>query len=281
MTEPEGAAELEAHELFLALRRRIELESAFGHREATRLPAPQPAAAPKSDGPAREDSPELTEADHEVVESVEHTRAVPASPAVDSTSLDDLISPEVALDEVRVEALACTRCRLAETRQTVVFGEGSPTAPVMFVGEGPGADEDEQGQPFVGRAGQLLTKIIEAIQLRREDVYIANVLKCRPPANRDPRPDEVACCIGYLKRQIAAIRPVVICTLGSHAARAVLGVTRGVTSLRGRAHSWQGVKVVPTWHPAYLLRNPAAKRETWDDIRLVRRLIDEAGRGDG
>lgn len=278
MSGEESPRELEAGELITAWRRRLELESLFGQREVRRPPA---AEVRSREAPGEERERAAGEAlaggapgASEAAAHVEPRSREPEPEPFDAGEL--LLSPEIAMDEVRSEAMSCTRCRLAETRTNVVFGEGSLRARVMFVGEGPGAEEDAQGRPFVGRAGQLLTKIIESIQLKREDVYIANVLKCRPPNNRDPRPDEVACCLGYLKRQIAAIRPVVICTLGSHAVKALLGVSRGVTSMRGRAHRWQGTLVVPTWHPAYLLRNPAAKRDTWNDIRLVRQLIDEA-----
>ncbi|MEQ8765550.1 MAG: uracil-DNA glycosylase [Planctomycetota bacterium] len=263
---------LDPRDLIAALRRHVELEKLFGQTDA-RKPEPRPVPS-AAEIPREAAQPEPMREASKAPESSRKASA-PREPLAPATN-EIIIPPEIALQDVREEANACTRCRLAETRTNVVFGEGSLSAQVMFVGEGPGADEDEQGRPFVGKAGQLLTKIIESIQLRREDVYIANVLKCRPPNNRDPRPDEVACCIGYLKRQIAIIRPVVICTLGSHAARAVLGVTRGVTSLRGKVHHWQGCQVVPTWHPAYLLRNPPAKRDTWDDIRLVKRLLDES-----
>jgi len=169
---------------------------------------------------------------------------------------------------------ACTRCKLHTLgRSQVVFGVGNPNARLMFVGEAPGADEDEQGVPFVGRAGQLLTKIIEAIDLTRDDVYIANVIKCRPPQNRNPEPDEVASCEPFLFQQIDAIRPAVIVALGKFGAQTLLKTDESISRLRGRVVDFRGAKLIPTFHPAYLLRNPPAKREVWEDMKLVKRLL--------
>jgi DNA polymerase len=176
-------------------------------------------------------------------------------------------------EALREEALACTLCGLCETRTNVVFGEGDPAADLMFVGEAPGADEDRQGRPFVGRAGQLLTKMIEGMGMAREDVFIANVLKCRPPNNRDPAADEVEKCRPYLLRQIDHIEPKVICALGRHALRTLTGYTGGITKVRGRPMEFHGRIVIPTFHPAYLLRNPAAKRDAWEDLKAVLRLL--------
>lgn len=171
----------------------------------------------------------------------------------------------------------CRRCRLCQGRKQVVFGVGNPRARVVFVGEGPGADEDRIGEPFVGRAGQLLTAMLPSIGLSRGDVYIANVVKCRPPGNRDPEPDEAAACMPFLKRQIELIDPAVIVCLGRIAARYLLGTTAPISSYRGRWATWAGRDVLPTFHPAYLLRNPAAKREAWTDFkRLKSRLETEA-----
>ena len=174
------------------------------------------------------------------------------------------------------EAAACTRCRLAEQRRTVVFGEGDPHAALMFVGEGPGAEEDRTGRPFVGQAGQLLDAMIVALGLERRQVYIANVVKCRPPGNRDPQDDEVAACAPFLDRQIALIRPRVIVALGKPAARRLTGSTAPISALRGRWASYLGIPVLPTFHPAYLLRTPLAKREVWQDLKAVRRRLAEA-----
>jgi DNA polymerase len=181
-----------------------------------------------------------------------------------------------ALVAVRTDIGDCTRCKLHTLgRRQIVFGVGSPDADLMFVGEAPGADEDIQGIPFVGRAGQLLTKIIEAIGLKREDVYIANVIKCRPPGNRNPEQDEVETCEPFLFRQIDVIKPKVVVALGTFAARALLRTLDPISRLRGRVYEYRGAKLVPTFHPAYLLRNPGSKRDVWEDMKLVRRLLSE------
>jgi DNA polymerase len=186
---------------------------------------------------------------------------VPLVPAAERPAL---------LDIVRTEVAGCTRCsELAAGRTQTVFGVGNPNARLMFIGEAPGADEDRQGEPFVGRAGQLLTRIIEACRLARDQVYIANVIKCRPPGNRNPLPDEVLNCRGYLERQVAVIRPEFICCLGAVAAQAVLKTEMSIGRLRGKFHEYEGIPVVCTYHPAYLLRNPDAKRYTWDDMKML------------
>jgi DNA polymerase len=183
-------------------------------------------------------------------------------------------SSEDALVGVRTDIGDCTRCKLHTLgRRQIVFGVGNPNADLMFVGEAPGADEDVQGIPFVGRAGQLLTKIIEAIDLKREDVYIANVIKCRPPGNRNPEQDEVETCEPFLFQQIDIIKPKVIVALGTFAARALLRTLDPISRLRGRMFDYRGAKLIPTFHPAYLLRNPSSKREVWEDMKLVRRLL--------
>jgi uracil-DNA glycosylase len=179
-----------------------------------------------------------------------------------------------ALTVIRGDIGDCTRCKLHTLgRQQIVFGVGNPEADLMFVGEAPGADEDIQGIPFVGRAGQLLTKIIEAIGLKRDDVYIANVIKCRPPRNRNPEPDEIAQCEPFLFRQIDTIKPKVIVTLGKFAAQTLLVTEAPISRIRGRVFDYRGAKLVPTFHPAYLLRNPSSKREVWEDMKLVRKLL--------
>lgn len=174
-----------------------------------------------------------------------------------------------ALRAIRADIGDCTRCKLHGGRTHVVFGVGDPAAQLMFVGEGPGADEDQQGEPFVGRAGQLLTKMIEAMGFARSDVYIANVVKCRPPGNRDPEPDEIESCEPFLKAQIAAIRPRVIVALGRFAVQTLLHDATPISRLRGRWREYEGVKLMPTFHPAYLLRSPAEKKPAWDDLQLV------------
>ena len=184
-------------------------------------------------------------------------------------------SPADALAAVRADIGDCTRCKLHTLgRRQIVFGVGSPTADLMFVGEAPGRDEDVQGIPFVGRAGQLLTKIIEAIGLTRDDVYIANVIKCRPPENRNPEQDEVDTCEPFLFQQIDVIKPKVIVALGTFAARALLRTLDPISRLRGRVYDYRGAKLIPTFHPAYLLRNPASKREVWEDMKRVRALLN-------
>jgi uracil-DNA glycosylase len=175
-----------------------------------------------------------------------------------------------ALQVIRDEVKSCVRCNeLATTRTQTVFGVGDPNAQLCFVGEAPGADEDAKGEPFVGRAGQLLTKIIEACKLTREEVFIANVLKCRPPSNRTPEPTEVVNCRGYLDRQLEIIRPEVIVCLGAVAAKCLLNTEVSIGKLRGRWHDYRGLKVYCTYHPAYLLRNPNAKKDVWEDMKVV------------
>jgi len=189
-----------------------------------------------------------------------------------------LASPAAAaLLSLREHIGECTRCKLHKLgRRQVVFGVGNPNARLMFVGEAPGADEDVQGEPFVGRAGQLLTKIIEAIGLKRDDVYIANVIKCRPPGNRNPEPDEVGTCEPFLNEQIDLIRPRVIVALGSFAAHALLKTDAPISRLRGRVHDYRGgAKLIPTFHPAFLLRTPDRKRDVWEDMKKVRALLAE------
>lgn len=194
-------------------------------------------------------------------------------PAVPTTSTTTTTTP-ASLEALRDQALPCTRCKLHESRTQVVFGEGDQNARVMFIGEAPGAREDEQGRPFVGPAGQLLTRIIEnAMGLARGDTYIANINKCRPPGNRNPEPDEVAACLPFLRAQIRLIKPEVIVALGRVAARNLTGSPKPMRALRGMRLEYEGIPLVVTWHPAYLLRNPAAKGGTWEDIKRVNQLL--------
>lgn len=186
-----------------------------------------------------------------------------------------------SLDDIRRDLGECIRCKLHRAgRRHIVFGTGHPRAALMFVGEAPGHDEDEQGVPFVGRAGQLLTRIIESIGLRREEVYIANVIKCRPPENRNPEPDEVIECERFLLRQVQSIRPRVIVVLGTFAARTVLRTIEPISKLRGRVYKYGRAFVVPTFHPAYLLRSPERKRDVWEDMKVVRALLAEEADGE-
>jgi len=177
------------------------------------------------------------------------------------------------LEVIRGELKNCDLCKLSPTRKNIVFGAGNPKAELMFVGEAPGADEDKQGLPFVGRAGQLLTKIIEAIDMRREEVFICNILKCRPPGNRNPESDEIAACEQFLFRQIAAVKPKVICALGAFSAKTLLRTTEPISRLRGHLVDYRGAKLMATFHPAYLLRNPNEKRKVWEDVKAIRDYI--------
>jgi len=201
----------------------------------------------------------------------EPLEAVPSEP-IEPTAPSE---PKIALRIIRDELGAdCSRCKLHTLGRTqVVFGVGNPNADLMFVGEAPGADEDVQGEPFVGRAGQLLTKIIEAIDLRRDDVYIANVIKCRPPGNRNPEPDEVEQCEPFLFRQIDTVKPKVIVALGKFAAQCLLRTNDPITRIRGREFKYRDAVLIPTYHPAYLLRTPSAKREVWEDMKRVRAIL--------
>lgn len=184
-----------------------------------------------------------------------------------------LAEKERIIAPVRAEALKCVKCKLCKTRKSVVFSDGSLEADLVFVGEGPGRDEDEQGIPFVGAAGKLLTKIIEAMKLKREEVYICNVVKCRPPENRPPEPDEIAACSGYLQAQLLTIRPKVICALGRTAASALLETEAPMSALRGKTLEWKGIPLIVSYHPAYLLRNPAAKKDVWEDMKRVLAIL--------
>lgn len=193
------------------------------------------------------------------------------------TPLTEQVAPCESLEQIRADLGDCRRCKLYSTRTNIVFGSGTPDASLLLVGEGPGADEDAQGLPFVGKAGQLLTKIIEAIQLTRDQVYICNVVKCRPPGNRFPEEDEIAACSPFLFRQIESIRPKIICCLGTAAAQTVLRTKTSIGKLRGRFHQYRGIQVMPTYHPSYLLRYPEAKRDVWEDMKKIRALLNELG----
>ena len=182
-------------------------------------------------------------------------------------------SRETRLAELAREVECCRRCPLYRTRTHVVISDGSPRAQLVFVGEAPGRDEDLQGKPFVGAAGQLLTKMIEAMGLRREDVYICNVLKDRPPGNRTPEPEEIEACRPFLEAQLAIVQPKIICTLGAVATKALLGPHVSITKVRGEVRDYRGIPLVPTFHPAYLLRNPAAKKFAWMDLKKVKQLL--------
>ncbi len=198
-------------------------------------------------------------------------KSAPPMPSAPGQSLFEIVNRVEGdtLQRIREDIGDCTRCRLHKARTNIVFGVGNPKAELVFVGEGPGHDEDMQGEPFVGRAGKLLTQMIEAMSLRREDVYICNVVKCRPPENRLPEKDEIATCSPFLLRQLDVIRPKVICCLGACAAQTLLETNQGISRYRGEWFDFRGAKMIATYHPAYLLRNPNAKPEVWKDLQKV------------
>jgi DNA polymerase len=286
--EDEGQGEGEREELRriaarlrtnLALRARSGLGGVPAGRTRRRAPiavtpAPSLAAAPPVAPPPAAQAPARTPA---------HAAAsAHALTPFDDAGDDDLDLPAgvpgaAGLKLVREELGDCTRCRLAKGRQNLVFGVGNPDAHLVFVGEAPGADEDAQGEPFVGKAGQLLTKMIEAMGYRREEVYICNVIKCRPPGNRNPEPDEVAACEPFLKKQLGAIRPRMIVTLGKFAVQCLLRDDTPITRLRGRFRSYEGIQLMPTFHPAYLLRDPSKKKEAWEDLKAVNAALLRMG----
>jgi uracil-DNA glycosylase len=227
------------------------------------------AAPPSADNPPVENQPVVIQPAGEEIPTA-LLAPIAVSPGATLGASDRV----AALAVIQREVAACTQCdELASTRTQTVFGVGNPAARLCFLGEAPGADEDRQGEPFVGRAGQLLTRIIEACGFRRQDVYILNVLKCRPPGNRTPLPHEVHNCRGFLDRQLAVIRPEFICCVGSIAAQTLLETDVTIGRLRGTIHQYRGIPVVCTYHPAYLLRNPAAKKDTWDDMKMLLRQM--------
>lgn len=228
-------------------------------------PAEQPANPAAPDGPRDPARPEMAQTDRSPTPEPARQR----EPAPRASAGD--------LEQVRQDLGECKRCRLWRERTNLVFGQGSPTADLMFIGEAPGREEDMRAEAFVGAAGQLLTKMIKAMGLSREEVYIANIIKCRPPRNRDPAADEIAACEVFLRQQIDAIGPGVIVTLGAFAARTLLQRDTGITRLRGRFHAYHEVPLMPTFHPAYLLRNPEAKRPTWNDLQMVMEEMDRQG----
>lgn len=185
------------------------------------------------------------------------------------------VSKQEMLSAIRREVFNCKRCSLYKTRRNTVFGDGDTNAKLIFVGEAPGYDEDLQGLPFVGQAGKLLTKMIESIGLSRDSVYICNVLKCRPPENRSPQSEEISACKDYLLRQIEIISPKIIVPLGKYAALALLGTDEPITKIRGKDYDYKGIRLIPTFHPAYLLRNPNSKRQVWEDLKKIRRILLE------
>jgi DNA polymerase len=235
---------------------------------------PEPESAPAPAGPA--DDPFLAVCNEFVAKTLPLIKSQPRRAAAEEPVKDKT----AALAVLKEEVLPCTACSLHESRHTTVFGAGNPDAEVVFIGEAPGRDEDLQGEPFVGKSGQLLTKIMGAIGYSREDVFICNILKCRPPNNRDPQSDEVASCEPHLKRQLAILDPKVICCLGRVAAQTLLGTDASLGRLRETVHFYEGIPVMATYHPAALLRNPGWKRDTWNDVRKMRALVDALNGGD-
>lgn len=259
------------HELSLLLaqiRTHLEFQRALGVKELP-IVARGSAPAPAHNAPKRgaDIAPATAKPASVPASELQHTQRSTMLSASPSDGQEDL-------DAVRAALGACTRCKLCSGRTNIVFGEGNPHAELVFVGEGPGKDEDLEGRPFVGRAGQLLTDIIvKGMQIRREDVYICNVVKCRPPENRNPEPDEIAACEPFLLRQLRAINPKVIVALGNISVKTLLKTKAGITTLRGKWHTYHDIPLMPTFHPAYLLRNPPDKKLVWEDIQLVMKKL--------
>ena len=255
---------------------RVELPRADEPRTADRVVEPKSVAFTPS-------SPPVPSTLAEQKAQLESARppVISARPVIQSQKLNLFESPSPAsirrenetLEQIREDLGDCRRCKLAPTRKTIVFGQGNPHAEVMFVGEGPGADEDEQGLPFVGRAGQLLNRMIQFVGMKREDVYIANIVKCRPPMNRVPEKDEIESCSPFLLRQIEAIKPRLICCLGAPAVRTLLGIKEGITKIRGQFYDFAGTKALATVHPAYILRNPREEKILREDFEKIRDFL--------
>lgn len=279
---------LDAHDLRILLQQAVE---AYGGDLPVKGPAPRRAAPARSAEPPETARPRPTPARAPRAGTsarVARPAASPPSPATNppvatvESAAGPALDPAAALQALRDSLGDCSRCKLCKGRTNVVFGEGDARARVMFVGEAPGFHEDQQARPFVGAAGQLLDRIIEnGMGLRRAEVYIANVNKCRPPDNREPEPDEVAACLPFLREQVRIVRPEVLVCLGRVASSNLLGTSLPMRTLRGRPLTYEGIPVVVTWHPAYLLRNPAAKAETWEDVKRVNRMLGRPERPTG
>jgi uracil-DNA glycosylase family 4 len=270
-TPDAGAAQDSAREVLDQVRAYLEYQQSTGLEAIPRRPRIQGTAA----------TPQIATRGSQPAAASAPDPPPPPTPAphAGAAAPDLFVAPGVrraaTLEELRTELGDCQRCKLSSGRTHIVFGVGNPKAQLMFVGEGPGRDEDLQAEPFVGRAGQLLTEIItKGMKMRREDVYIANVIKCRPPQNRNPEPDEIAACQPFLIRQIEIIQPKVLVALGKFAAQTLLGLQTPISRLRGNWHAYHGIKLMPTLHPAYLLRNPNDKRLVWEDIKLVLRELE-------
>lgn len=266
MSERDARAELA--ELVTGFRVHLEAAARGGAIAAPGGPSPRPAPQPGAQASSAASTP--------APQVAESTAAEPPQPAVEPAP-GEVPAPPRSLGDVRAALGDCQRCKLAGSRTHIVFGVGSEAAPLMFIGEAPGAEEDRRGEPFVGRAGQLLDRMIAAMGWTRDAVYIANVLKCRPPGNRDPQPAEVAACEPFLARQIEAIGPRVLVTLGKPAAHLLLRTSAPISALRGRFQAFRGIPVMPTFHPAFLLRKPERKRETWADLQQVMAELERLG----
>lgn len=276
MAQPSSSHD-ELHQLTHDVRVYLEALQTWGVRDVLAAHTPRPPETPQSTEPAMP-SPTIAS-----VFQPPPTSSLPRSAPQQETLLPPTGSvnhlSQLSLTQLAAVAKECTQCRLHQSRTHVVFGVGNPQAELMFVGEAPGRDEDLQGEPFVGRAGQLLTRIIEAIGLKRSDVYIANVLKCRPPNNRNPEEDEIGHCEPYLLRQIDLIKPHLIVALGTFAAQTLLKTKQPISHLRGRFHIYHHVRLMPTFHPAFLLRNPERKRDVWEDMQAVQRELRQTSGG--
>ncbi|GBD33216.1 hypothetical protein HRbin33_02197 [bacterium HR33] len=252
-----------------------------GGEPGSRLPAAEPATTSQSRAPSPRGETDAGEARPKKVDWRRGAPPIPPQGIVVPPPAEDLFTADPLADKTLEEIAAlvreCTRCRLCKQRTNAVPGEGPPDARLVVIGEGPGAVEDETGRPFVGRAGELLTEILAAIDLPRERVFICNIVKCRPPENRKPQPDEIEACVPYLYRQLEIIRPAVILAMGGTAAETLLNTRQPLAGLRNRVHQFRGIPVIVTYHPAALLRNPNWKKPTWDDVRIARQLLDARG----
>jgi uracil-DNA glycosylase len=264
-------------ELFLQYADELGLGPYYTDRARSSVPSYERADAAAMDGSARAHrEPSAVAAPSSNFQRPAAASIKSAAPIVQMVSGPSLFEERVendSLERIREDIGECTRCKLHKARTNIVFGVGNPRAELVFVGEGPGHDEDVQGEPFVGRAGKLLTQMIEAMGLRRQNVYICNVVKCRPPENRLPERDEITTCSPFLVRQLAVVQPKVICCLGACAAQTLLGTNHGISRFRGEWFDYRGAKLIATYHPAYLLRNPNAKGEVWKDLQKVMSVL--------
>lgn len=262
--------------LLRSLQKYLETDAFFGFKEIPQFGVLPPLEIPIE---SEEDIPVYPEAESTLNPNREVARVhtpEEVSPPVHEQNTRSTLPPEIKKSElakIEIQVANCTSCRLASTRTHTVFGAGNVDAELVFIGEAPGADEDRQGVPFVGKAGQLLTRIIESIQLTRDEVYILNLIKCRPPGNRDPKPDEIEQCRHFFLKQLNYLEPSVICTLGKFASQNLLSSTLSISRMRGQTYYWNNIPVIPTFHPSYLLRNEHEKRKVWEDMKKIRELL--------